>query len=326
MAVAVALLMIGGEFDLSSGVMTGATAILIGLMSAYFTGHGHQHRMGDRHPRSSPPAPIGWFNGSWSTRPGLPSFIVTLASFFVLPRRDARDVQAFAGKVQVGDISEADGSARLQELDRPRMEWTEFQDRDALFVGLVHRRRHAVRLRTARAVVHPPSPNWRRVHSCWRSSASSPPAAASGRSDHRWCRRQRAVGSRCRSWRRRPRRRGRSLQVARPPTRNGSDPIPRTAVVALLIGLGLRRDRLRGADLVRSRTRASADPHLDGDGSGPCIAVLAALSASALPSRSESGRRCRGKSPSWRHRQAGHVRRRYCGLLSMVTRTSRRCS
>ena len=33
MAAAVALLMIGGEFDLSSGVMTGATAIQIGLMS-----------------------------------------------------------------------------------------------------------------------------------------------------------------------------------------------------------------------------------------------------------------------------------------------------
>ena len=40
MACAVALLMIGGEFDLSSGVMTGATAILIGLMSTYFTGDG----------------------------------------------------------------------------------------------------------------------------------------------------------------------------------------------------------------------------------------------------------------------------------------------
>src|SRR3954447_7326627 len=40
MATAVALLMIGGEFDLSSGVMTGATAIQIGLVSRYFMGTG----------------------------------------------------------------------------------------------------------------------------------------------------------------------------------------------------------------------------------------------------------------------------------------------
>ena len=40
MATAVALLMIGGEFDLSSGVMTGATAIQIGLVSRFFMGTG----------------------------------------------------------------------------------------------------------------------------------------------------------------------------------------------------------------------------------------------------------------------------------------------
>ena len=33
MAVAVALLMIGGEFDLSSGVMTGTTGLLMGLLT-----------------------------------------------------------------------------------------------------------------------------------------------------------------------------------------------------------------------------------------------------------------------------------------------------
>ena len=32
MAVAVALLMIGGEFDLSAGVMTGTTGLLMGLL------------------------------------------------------------------------------------------------------------------------------------------------------------------------------------------------------------------------------------------------------------------------------------------------------
>ena len=40
MATAVALLMIGGEFDLSAGVMTGASAMIIGLISRFFMGEG----------------------------------------------------------------------------------------------------------------------------------------------------------------------------------------------------------------------------------------------------------------------------------------------
>src|ERR1700694_3908758 len=42
MATAIALLMIGGEFDLSSGVITGGTAMIIGLTSRFFIGHGIQ--------------------------------------------------------------------------------------------------------------------------------------------------------------------------------------------------------------------------------------------------------------------------------------------
>ena len=81
MAVAVALLMIGGEFDLSAGAMTG------------FTG------LDDRHPddastastsgwrsssRSRWRSAIGALNGFLVMRTGLPSFIVTLGTFFVL--------------------------------------------------------------------------------------------------------------------------------------------------------------------------------------------------------------------------------------------------
>ena len=80
MAVPVGLLMIGGEFDLSAGVMTGSTAIVIGLLanefgwnlwlcialSAVFA------------------ALVGLFNGILVVRTKLPSFIVTLATFFIL--------------------------------------------------------------------------------------------------------------------------------------------------------------------------------------------------------------------------------------------------
>ncbi len=80
MAVPVGLLMIGGEFDLSAGVMTGSTAILTGLLangfgwniwlciavSAVFA------------------VLVGLFNGILVVRTKLPSFIVTLATFFIL--------------------------------------------------------------------------------------------------------------------------------------------------------------------------------------------------------------------------------------------------
>lgn len=80
MAVPVGLLMIGGEFDLSAGVMTGSTAIVIGLLanelgwniwlcivvSLVFA------------------VLVGLFNGFLVVRTKLPSFIVTLATFFVL--------------------------------------------------------------------------------------------------------------------------------------------------------------------------------------------------------------------------------------------------
>src|SRR5436190_1830730 len=81
MAVAVSLLMIGGEFDLSSGVMTGATAVLIGLMSKHFMGAGVNIGWAIAAAFIAASA-IGWFNGFMVNKTGLPSFIVTLASFF----------------------------------------------------------------------------------------------------------------------------------------------------------------------------------------------------------------------------------------------------
>ncbi|HEY5302979.1 MAG TPA: ABC transporter permease [Acidimicrobiales bacterium] len=80
MAVPVGLLMIGGEFDLSTGVMTGATAIMMAVLlnnlhwnawlavvaTIIFAGL------------------IGLINGYVVVRTKLPSFIVTLATFFVL--------------------------------------------------------------------------------------------------------------------------------------------------------------------------------------------------------------------------------------------------
>ena len=80
MAVPVGMLMIGGEFDLSTGVMTGATAILMAVLmnnlhwNAWLAVVGTVIFAGV----------IGFVNGYIVIRTKLPSFVVTLATFFVL--------------------------------------------------------------------------------------------------------------------------------------------------------------------------------------------------------------------------------------------------
>src|SRR3954463_6956443 len=79
-AVPVALLMIGGEFDLSAGVMIGSSGLLLG----YLVTHANMNIW---------PAivvvllfglVVGFVNGLTVVKTKLPSFIVTLATFFVL--------------------------------------------------------------------------------------------------------------------------------------------------------------------------------------------------------------------------------------------------
>jgi simple sugar transport system permease protein len=80
MAVPVGLLMIGGEFDLSAGVMTGATAIVMALL----VGHLHWNAWLAIGGTLVFAALIGLLNGLVVVKSKLPSFIVTLATFFVL--------------------------------------------------------------------------------------------------------------------------------------------------------------------------------------------------------------------------------------------------
>ena len=80
MSVPVGLLMIAGEFDLSTGVMTGATAITMGLLmnnlhwNAWLAIAGTVVLAGV----------VGLMNGVIVVKTKLPSFIVTLATFFIL--------------------------------------------------------------------------------------------------------------------------------------------------------------------------------------------------------------------------------------------------
>ncbi|MWK54341.1 ABC transporter permease, partial [Escherichia coli] len=86
MAVAVSMLMIGGEFDLSSGANTGAMGILTIFLvkeTGALGGAGLPIWLALLISFAVAMA-IGWFNGFMVDRNQLPSFIVTLATFFVL--------------------------------------------------------------------------------------------------------------------------------------------------------------------------------------------------------------------------------------------------
>jgi simple sugar transport system permease protein len=80
MAVAVALLMIGGEFDLSAGVMTGTTGLLLGMLVTRYNLNVWLAIV----LTFAFAAGVGAVNGYVVIRTKLPSFIITLATFFVL--------------------------------------------------------------------------------------------------------------------------------------------------------------------------------------------------------------------------------------------------
>jgi simple sugar transport system permease protein len=110
MAIAVGLLMIGGEFDLSTGVMTGTTGLVAGLLST----------------RMDWPLwaailaallfalAVGYLNGLLVIRTGLPSFIVTLATFFVLRGANVGVTRLVTDQVYVGGIDKTSSFASMR--------------------------------------------------------------------------------------------------------------------------------------------------------------------------------------------------------------------
>ena len=133
MAIAVALLMIGGEFDLSAGVITGATGVTIALMAKYFTDGG---------------APlwlaigaafilcgcVGWWNGFLVNRTELPSFIVTLGSFFVIKGANLVFSKRVNDKVNVSDIDETEGFKFFKAVFAGENVFDNWRFRDQVFI------------------------------------------------------------------------------------------------------------------------------------------------------------------------------------------------
>ena len=81
-AVVVALLMIGGEFDLSAGVMTGSAGLMTGILA---TEVGMSIWLAIVITLIAATG-VGFVNGYMVMKTKLPSFIVTLATFFILQR------------------------------------------------------------------------------------------------------------------------------------------------------------------------------------------------------------------------------------------------
>ncbi|MFD7814680.1 ABC transporter permease [Streptomyces sp. NPDC059785] len=107
MAVPVALLMIGGEFDLSAGVLVTSSALTSSMFSYQMTanvwvGVGVSLLV---------TLAIGAFNGFMLTRTKLPSFIITLGTFLMLTGANLGLTTAISGTVGTKSISDMEGFA-----------------------------------------------------------------------------------------------------------------------------------------------------------------------------------------------------------------------
>src|SRR3954454_12778539 len=105
MAVAVALLMIGGHFDLSAGVMTGTTALTVGVVATQLD----QNIWVAIAASLVLALAIGFTNGWLVTRTALPSFIITLGTFLMLQGLNLGLTKLFTGTVIVRGIADAPG-------------------------------------------------------------------------------------------------------------------------------------------------------------------------------------------------------------------------
>ncbi|MFD9493407.1 ABC transporter permease [Streptomyces sp. NPDC060005] len=112
MALPVALLMIGGEFDLSSGVAVITSALTASMLSYQLT---MNIWVGVIVALVASLA-IGAFNGWTMVRTGLPSFLVTLGTFLILQGVNLAVTKLVTGNVATDDISTMDGFGQARRI------------------------------------------------------------------------------------------------------------------------------------------------------------------------------------------------------------------
>jgi simple sugar transport system permease protein len=106
-AVGVALLMIGGEFDLSSGVAVVTSALAAALISFQLSLNIWVGVLISLLVALA----IGFVNGYLVVRTGIPSFLITLSTFFMLRGVNLGVTKATTGTVATDNVSELDGFA-----------------------------------------------------------------------------------------------------------------------------------------------------------------------------------------------------------------------
>ena len=111
-AVVVALLMIGGEFDLSAGVMTGSAGLMMGILATELNMNVWVAIVITLIAATT----VGFINGYMVMTTKLPSFIVTLATFFILQGANLGVTKAITNQVAVSNIDSAAGYASANKI------------------------------------------------------------------------------------------------------------------------------------------------------------------------------------------------------------------
>jgi simple sugar transport system permease protein len=104
-AVAVALLMIGGEFDLSAGVAVTSSSLVAAMLSYELSANmwvGIAAAL-------VAALVIGFINGYLVVKTGIPSFLVTLGTFFMLRGLNLAVTKIVTGNVATNDVSDIQG-------------------------------------------------------------------------------------------------------------------------------------------------------------------------------------------------------------------------
>ena len=131
-AVPVALLMIGGEFDLSAGAMIGSSGLLLGYLTTF-------------QDVNIWPAialvilfglAVGFLNGIVVTWTKLPSFIVTLATFFVLQGVNAALTLNLTGTTAIQEIDRASGFETVRRFFATEITQYDFKVKVLWWIGL----------------------------------------------------------------------------------------------------------------------------------------------------------------------------------------------
>jgi simple sugar transport system permease protein len=111
-AVAVALLMIGGEFDLSAGVAVTASALVASMFSYQFTLNMWVGVLVSLVVALA----VGFINGYLVVKTGIPSFLVTLGTFFMLRGLNLAITKQVTGNVGTNDVSTIQGFTSAQKV------------------------------------------------------------------------------------------------------------------------------------------------------------------------------------------------------------------